>query len=110
MTSITSIPIAKQNSANPIIRFMVPPKKAYIIIIYAFLLRLYTVFNKIRALQATSISYSDLFTESFSISSISFPAAFFASGSTVSTGSDLPLEVNLFTKSGTISKIFVTPS
>jgi len=44
ITSMTNIPIEKQNSPNPIIRFIEPPKKAYIVIIYAFLALYYTIF------------------------------------------------------------------
>ena len=110
ITSMTNIPIEKQNSANPIIRFIEPPKKAYIIIIYAFLLYYYTIFSP-----SLCPRYScSLFTESFKISSISLPAASFAFCSS-SVGASLCavtsfFAVNLFTKSGIISRTFVTPS
>lgn len=44
MISITNIPIEKQNNANPMIRFIKPPKKHISLLIYAFLSLLFTYF------------------------------------------------------------------
>ena len=103
---IKSIPIAKQNKAKPTIRFILPPKKAYItnnICLLSFVLH-----------SSFQYGYSfSLFTEFPKISSISFSAAFTASssfGASVSSSMLSFFAVNLFTKSGTISKIFVIPS
>ena len=47
MISITNIPIEKQNNANPMIRFINPPKKHISVTIYAFGSSLFTLFFRI---------------------------------------------------------------
>lgn len=47
ITSIASIPIEKQNNANPMIRFINPPKKHISVTIYAFRSSLFTLFFRI---------------------------------------------------------------
>ena len=100
--SIKIIPREQQNRPKPQTRFISTHQQgAYIMInICSLLLKCYA-----SALFCTYSSYSsDGLTASVKMSSISF-AAFFSP----SLGS-LSLDVNLFTKSGTISKTFVIPS
>lgn len=103
--SIKIIPREQQNSPKPQTRFISTHQQgAYIMInVCSLLLKCYA-----SVLFCTYSSYSsyssDGLTASVKMSSISF-AAFFSP----SLGS-LSLDVNLFTKSGTISKTFVIPS
>ena len=100
--SIKITPREQQNSPKPQTRFISTHQQgAYIMInICSLLLKCYA-----SVLFCTYSSYSsDGLTASVKMSSISF-AAFFSP----SLGS-LSLDVNLFTKSGTISKTFVIPS
>ncbi len=88
-----------------------PIKKTYTIIVYALLFHLArcTFFCYYSILFSYS---SSLFTASDKISFISDSAAFLDSSSNfaVAASSFFPLDANLFTKSGTISRILVTPS
>ena len=90
-----------------------PIKKTYTIIVYALLFHLArcTFFCYYSILFYTVLILS-LFTASDKISFISDSAAFLDSSSNfaVAASSFFPLDANLFTKSGTISRILVTPS
>ena len=98
-----------------------PIKKTYTIIVYALLFHLarctffcyYSILLLFYTVTILYCSYSSsLFTASDKISFISDSAAFLDSSSNfaVATSSFFPLDANLFTKSGTISRILVTPS